>query len=196
MSESDYTRKRALEVVSVWWVFVVVGIASLVAGVILVLKPSNSLATLAVVFGIFLLVDGIAELISSFERGAQNRGLAAIVGVLAIIIGIALIRHPLHGVAAIGLVIGIWLVAAGVIRLVAAFAVSSHRLLSVVIALIEIVAGIVIVSDPHIGYSALAIIAGIWLILNGIGMTALGFAVHGAKSELSATPQVAGNGSG
>ena len=35
----------------VWWLFVAVGVASLVAGVILITKPSNSLATLAVVVG-------------------------------------------------------------------------------------------------------------------------------------------------
>jgi len=32
------------------------------------------------------------------------------------------------------------------------------------IALLEIAVGIVIVSDPHIGYTALAVIEGIWLI--------------------------------
>ena len=32
----------ALEASRLWWLFVVVGVASLIAGVILVLKPSNS----------------------------------------------------------------------------------------------------------------------------------------------------------
>jgi uncharacterized membrane protein HdeD (DUF308 family) len=190
--ESQDLTEQALDVARAWWVFVLVGVLSLIAGVIIVLQPSNSLATLAVIFGIFLLIDGVVELIRSFERAVENRALAAILGVLGIIVGIALIRHPFHGVAAIGLLIGIWLVAAGVIRLVRAFAVESHRLLGIVIALVEIVVGIVIVSDPHIGYTALAIILGIWLILNGIGLIVLGFAVRGAKSELSAPSQVAG----
>ncbi|HEY6397290.1 MAG TPA: hypothetical protein VIX82_07530 [Solirubrobacteraceae bacterium] len=65
---------------------------------------------------------------------------------------------------AIGLLIGIWLVAAGVIRLVRAIVVALHPVLHVVIALVEVFAGIVIVSDPHFGYTALAVITGIWLI--------------------------------
>ena len=35
-----------------------------------------------------------------------------------------------------------------------------------------------IVSSPHIGYAALALIAGICFILTGIGMLASGWAMH------------------
>ena len=101
-----------------WWVIVLVGVLSAVAGIILVFKPSDSLTTLAVIFGIFLLIDGIGELIASIAGTTDSRGLAAIIGVLGVIVGIALIRHPFHGVTAIGLLIGIWLVAAGIVRLV------------------------------------------------------------------------------
>ena len=110
-SDADSEREAG----RIWWVFVLLGVLSLVAGVILVIKPSHSLATLAVVFGIFLLLDGIVELISSFRR-EEGRALAAILGVLGVVVGIILIRHPTHAVNAIGLVIGIWLVAAGVVR--------------------------------------------------------------------------------
>lgn len=177
----------ALDVSRVWWVFVVVGLASGIAGVILVLKPSDSLATLAVVVGIFLLIDGIAELVRSFRRRVENRALAAIIGVLGVVIGIALIRHPFHGVTAIGLLIGIWLVAVGVIRLVSAIALGRRRLLNLAVAVLEIVAGIVIVSEPHIGYATLAILTGIWLILNAIATIAIGLAVRSLGPEPSAS---------
>ena len=51
-----------------WWLLLVVGALSVVAGVIILFKPSDSLATLAVVAGIFVLVDGIMELIASLSR--------------------------------------------------------------------------------------------------------------------------------
>ena len=162
------------------WVILAIGVLSVIAGVVLVLKPSHSLSTLAVIFGIFLLLDGIAELIQSFGRAVEHRALAAILGVLGIVFGLLLIRHPSGAVTTIGLLIGIWLVAAGIVRLIRAVYVGAHLALSVVIALLEIVAGIVIVSNPHIGYSTLAIISGIWLILSGLGVVALGVAVHRA----------------
>ena len=77
-----------------WWLLVLIGIVSVVAGGILVAKPSHSLATLSVIFGIFLLIDGIVDVASSFGRGEENRALTAIFGLLAIVIGILLIRHP------------------------------------------------------------------------------------------------------
>lgn len=167
------------EAARAWWLLLVVGIASAVAGVILVTKPSNSLATLAVIFGIFLLVDGIVELVASFGHPAEGRVVAVIVGLLGLVVGIILIRHPTHAVNAIGLLIGIWLIAAGALRLLRAVAVPG--LLQAVIAVVEIVVGIVIVSDPHIGYATLAILTGIWLILNGLGMIGLGLAVRKAR---------------
>ena len=166
-----------------WWVIVLVGVLSAVAGVILVFKPSNSLTTLAVIFGIFLLIDGIGELIASIAGTTDNRGLAAIVGVLGVIVGIALIRHPFHGVTAIGLLIGIWLVAAGVVRLVRSLVGATRSVLGVLVALLEVFVGIAVVSDPHIGYATLAILIGIWLIVSGIGTIALGVTVHRAAQS-------------
>jgi uncharacterized membrane protein HdeD (DUF308 family) len=179
------TEEDARDASRFWWGFVLLGLASAAAGVILVLEPSNSLATLAVVVGIFLLIEGIAELIRSFGHTVDNRALAALIGVLGVVVGIALIRHPFHGVTAIGLLIGIWLVAAGAVRIVVAIA-SGLTFLRLVVAVVEIVAGIIIVSDPHIGYATLAILTGIWLIVNGIATIAVGLAVRGAARETRA----------
>lgn len=184
MRQVELSDEEALEVAQLWWLILLLGLASTAAGVIVVLRPSHSLATLAVVFGIFLLIDGITEVVSSFRRD-DSRALAAILGVLAIVIGIALIRHPFHGVTAIGLLVGIWLVTAGVIRLVRALAVGVRPLLQALVAVLEIAVGLAIVSDAHIGYTALAVIAGIWLILNGIGTMALGAGLRGLESESS-----------
>lgn len=157
----------------------ILGLVSIAAGVILVLRPSDSLKTLAVVVGIFLLVDGIVELVESFGR-SESRALAAIIGVLGIVIGIALIRHPFHGVTAIGLLIGIWLVAAGIVRFVRALAERRRIVLQSIVALVQTLVGVAIVSDPKIGYTALALIVGIWLIFNGLAMMAVAFALRSA----------------
>jgi uncharacterized membrane protein HdeD (DUF308 family) len=164
-----------------WWLLVLIGVVSVVAGGILVAKPSHSLATLSVIFGIFLLIDGIVDVASSFGRGEENRALTAIFGLLAIVIGILLIRHPTSAVSAIGLIIGIWLVAAGALRLLRAFTFGGHVVLRVLIALLEIVVGVIVVSDPHIGYATLAILLGIWLIINGLAWIGLGIVVRAAR---------------
>lgn len=181
---STTARERAEpDLTSAWWVVALLGIASLIAGVIFVAEPSNSLATLAVVFGIFLLLDGIVALVSSFRAEEGGRALTAIIGVLGIVIGLILLRHPTHAVNAIGLVIGIWLVAAGAVRLVRAMVERNRLILHLALAALEIVVGIVVVSDPHIGYATLAIVVGIWLILNGLGMIAAALLLRAVRSD-------------
>ncbi len=91
------------QLTSGWWLVFLVGLLSLAAGVILIFKPGDSLATLAVIAGIFLLLDGILELIGSFMRRTANRGLVALIGVITAIVGVLLIRHPVGGVTAIAL---------------------------------------------------------------------------------------------
>lgn len=144
---------------------VLVGVLSIVVGVIILAKPGSSLQTLAVIAGIFLLVDGILELVAAFMRGTENRGLVALLGVLTAIVGVLLIRHPVGDVTAVALLIGIWLIAMGVIRFVTAFDASRHRGWHALAGALELIAGIVIVANPNIRYATLAILVGIGFML-------------------------------
>lgn len=175
MNRIVVTRDMAHDLRAVSWLVGLIGLMSVAAGAILVARPGQSLKALAVVMGIFLLLDGIAELVSSVGD-PENRTAGVILGVLGVIIGIVLIRQPFHGVNAVGLLIGVWLIAAGGIRLVRAIVQGVRPVIHSLIALLEVAVGVAIVSDPHIGYTALALIAGIWLIANGIGMLALAIA--------------------
>jgi uncharacterized membrane protein HdeD (DUF308 family) len=161
-----------------WWLLTLMGVVSLVAGGILVAKPSQSLNVLAVVFGIFLLVDGIIALVWALTNHGPSRTLEIVVGVLGVVFGLILVRHPSHVVALIGLLIGIWLVAAGAVRLVRG--IETRSVWRIGIAVLEIVVGIVVVGDPHIGYATLAILTGIWLIINGIATIGLSLALRQA----------------
>jgi uncharacterized membrane protein HdeD (DUF308 family) len=166
-----------------WWLALLIGALSIVAGVIVILKPSNSLSTLAVITGIFILIDGILELVTAVRGDTQNRGLFAVIGALSVIAGVLLIRHPLGGVKAVALLLGIWLIAAGVVRFVAAFGAPDHRVWRICVALVLAVFGIVIVSSPHIGYATLALITGICFICYGLGMLGVAWAMHTIRNE-------------
>jgi uncharacterized membrane protein HdeD (DUF308 family) len=161
-----------------WWLPVLAGVVSIAAGIIILAKPSNSLATLAVISGIFILVDGIVELAMALSRRSENRGAAAVLGVLSVIVGILLIRHPIAGVVAVALLLSAWLIAAAVVRFVLAFESPEHRLRGIAVALVLAAAGIIIVASPNIGYATLALIAGLGFIGYGVGMVMLGLAIR------------------
>jgi uncharacterized membrane protein HdeD (DUF308 family) len=177
------------EATRMWWLPLATGLLSVIAGVIVLAKPGDSLATIAVILGIFVAVDGIVALVSSLRRGTENRGLAALVGVLSLVVGVILIRHPIAGVTAVALLIGIWLIVVGAIRFVLAFAEDERRFWHALVALIELIAGIVIVSSPGIGLATLALLVGIGLIVNGTSLVVLGFVLHGARHDQPSATQ-------
>jgi len=184
MSDSSIAREHIRELGRFWWVPAALGGLSLLVGVIVLIKPSNSLGTLAVIAGLFVLFDGIAQLVSSLSRYTENRGLTALLGVLNLVIGILLIRHPIAGVTAVALFIGIWLVVAGTLRLVLAFEIDDGRRgWHMIVAVVEVIAGVVIVASPGIGFATLALLVGFAFIVNGASMLLLGLAMRTAARE-------------
>jgi uncharacterized membrane protein HdeD (DUF308 family) len=182
MNEPDLTRDEIRAATSAWWLLVMIGLLGVAAGVVVLLKPEDSLSFLAVVAGIFILASGIFDVAISFSRRTPNRGLAAVIGALSAVVGVLLIRHPIGGVLFVALLIGIWLIAIGVVRFVEAFD-SDRRAWGIVVALLEIVAGIVIVATPPIGFATLALLTGIAFILNGVAIFALGWIMHTVRHE-------------
>jgi uncharacterized membrane protein HdeD (DUF308 family) len=169
-----------------WWLALLIGVISIIAGIIVIAKPSHSLSTLAVIFGIFILFDGLLELAGALIGGTENRGLLAVMGVISVIAGVLLIRHPLGGVRAVALLIGIWLIAAGMVRFIAAFETPENRVWRIVVALILGIFGVIIVGSPNIGYATLAVITGIGFICYGLGMLVVGWAMRLVRHEASA----------
>ena len=94
MSDASSEQPGGLDWVSEWWLVLLVGCLSVIAGVIILAKPSDSLATLAVIAGVFVLVTGIVELVASLGRERADRGFLAVWGLLTVIVGVLLIRHP------------------------------------------------------------------------------------------------------
>jgi uncharacterized membrane protein HdeD (DUF308 family) len=166
----------------VWWLVLVIGLVGVAAGVVLIAQPSKSLSFLTILVGVVLLLYSLVALFAAIVGDARHRVMSAVAGVLGIIVGVALIRDPFVGVTAVGILLGVWFVAAGAIGLVSIFGPRRHRLLRALLALAEIAIGIFIVSKPHIGYTTLAIIAGIWLILSGLGTLAFALAVRRATA--------------
>jgi uncharacterized membrane protein HdeD (DUF308 family) len=173
---------------AIWWILGVVGLLSIAAGVIVLVEPSISLKTLAVIAGIFFLIDGIFEIVRAIVGGMESRGLLALLGAISAIAGVILIRHPIQSVVAIALLVGLWLLTVGIVHFVRAFAEHDHRWMTVAIAALEMIAGIVIVASPGIGVATLALLVGISLILRGIAMCAVAWVTRSVLHGHGAAP--------
>lgn len=171
---------------SIWWLTALLGVISLGVGIFFVASPHETLSTFTVIAGIVLLIDGaLAVLASIFGRG-EGRGLVATIGVLSLIAGLILIKHPFNALVVFVLILGIWLVAAGVVRVIVAFSDREARGGNLVLAAIDLIAGIAILAWPDLTLSTLAVIIGIFLIIRGLAAIYLGFELRAAFKELEA----------
>ncbi len=84
-----------------WWLVLIEGIALLILGLLLLARPAMTTIILVQVIGIFWFIDGIFRIIGIFiDRTAWGWSLFA--GILGIIAGIIVLRHPLWAPAVAG----------------------------------------------------------------------------------------------
>ena len=172
-----------------WLATLVLGVLTLILGIIVSFHPSGSLNVVAVLFGILMILSGIFHLIRIFDRDERHRIWAGIAGLLFIVIGVVLIRHLHLTVALIGLVIGITWVVQGLTALIGGLSggVREGRAWWIAFGVISVIAGIVVVSAPVTSVNALAVLLGIWFIIMGIFEIVAGFLLRRAIRATTTT---------
>jgi len=155
---------------SSWQSTLVIGVLTLILGIIVSFHPTGSLNVIAVLFGVLMILSGIFHLIRVFEPAELNRVWAGISGLLFIVIGVILIRHLHLTRALIGLFIGITWIVQGLAAIIggAAGGARGGRGWWIAFGLVSIVAGIVVVATPTSSLNVLAVLLGIWFIIMGI----------------------------
>src|SRR5262249_56374287 len=94
-----------------WVAALVLGVLTLILGLIVSLHPSGWVNVIAVLLGVLAILSGIFNLIRVFDPQEAHRVWQGIAGLLFIVIGVILIRHLHLTRAIIGLIIGItWIV--------------------------------------------------------------------------------------
>ncbi len=172
MSPTDSTLEAPAhqleEAVRLWWLLLLGGLASLIVAVLLLVWPSETLATVALIVGIYLLLGGCIQIGLAFAAPSDARTGALLRGALAGIAGLIIVRHPGDSTLVVALAIGIVLVITGVLKLVAVTAADSGRGWLLLGALLDIAIGIVLVAWPQFGVNSLAILLGIVLLARGL----------------------------
>jgi uncharacterized membrane protein HdeD (DUF308 family) len=178
-------------VTSLWWVFLLFGVITLGVGVFFVVSPNETLSTFTVIAGVFLLVDGVLALFGSISSSGEGRGLLALIGVLSAVAGLVLIKNPFDTLVVFTLIVGVWFVVAGIVRFVVALSSPEGRGGGIVTAILDLVAGAVILAWPDLSLSTLAVIIGIVLILRGGVFIVTGWLLRKLDDDLPSRPSTA-----
>lgn len=183
-----------------WWAVALRGAIAIIFGVLALFWPGITVAVLVIMFGAYALVDGIFALVSAFSgKNKESRGLMALIGVVGILFGLATLIWP--GITAIALVflIGAWAVVTGITEIVAAIRLRKEikgEWLLIASGVISVVFGLLLWLAPGSGAIALAWLIGIYAIIFGVMLVALGFRLHkmdgkAGSTSATGTPRVA-----
>ncbi|HZC25796.1 MAG TPA: HdeD family acid-resistance protein [Actinopolymorphaceae bacterium] len=155
-----------------WGSVLAVGCVSVVLGIMVLAWPDVTLGILAVLLGIQILVYGVfcvAQAIAAQDIDGGRRVLVAVLGVVAIIAGILVLRSITHTLVILASLLGLFWVIAGVVGIVSAFMGKAEpgRGLAVVSGVLSVVAGIIVLAYPTASLTVLVVVLGIWLVVFG-----------------------------
>jgi len=151
---------------------VAVAVVGLILGIAALVWPGATLVTIAVVFGLYLLMSGIFRIsvaIFSSTSGGVWRWLGAVLGVLLVAAGIYCLVNPDRSLAILAWVIGFGWIAEGIIDVMAGVqGLVSPAWLAVVSGVVSIIAGIITFTLPSLAIQTFLVFGAILLIVVSI----------------------------
>ncbi|HEY4466006.1 MAG TPA: HdeD family acid-resistance protein [Streptosporangiaceae bacterium] len=106
----------------------VLGVLSLIIGLYAIRHVLLTLLALALLLGIFWVVNGAVELFTALShREMPSRGWTAFMGVLSIVAGIIVLAYPGISLLTLAIVLSVWLLFFGIMQITLAFRLRSLR---------------------------------------------------------------------
>lgn len=168
---------------SPWWLILLEGIAAVIIGIFLLISPGMTTLVLVQFLGFYWLFSGVLSLVGLFvDRTSWGWKLCA--GILGIIAGLIVIRHPLWSAVLIPttlvLILGILGLVEGIVKIVQAFKGGGGGM--AVLGILSFLFGIFLLFAPLMAALALVIVLGIFAIIGGIAAIVLAFRTRNAPA--------------
>jgi uncharacterized membrane protein HdeD (DUF308 family) len=153
-----------------WPAVLVLGIITVGFGVLVLAWPGETLAVISILIGLQLVLLGLFRLIAAFSESAAAPGLTGFVGVLVLIAGIIVLRHPFGTATVLATILGVIWIVSGAVDAIDAIANgdSGDRAVGVLGGVVMIVAGVVVVSWPDPTVEVIAWVTGFYLVVHGL----------------------------
>jgi uncharacterized membrane protein HdeD (DUF308 family) len=167
--EADQPPPTVLLMINSWQATMILGLVTIVLGVIVTAHPNGSLRVTAVLIGIAAMVSGLFQLIRAADRTAHHRLWLGICGLFFIALGVVLIRHLHLTLALVGLLVGLSWIIQGIAGLMSAFCGPREGAVWwAAFGSVSLIAGIVVTASPLSSVTVLAVLVGIWLLVIGL----------------------------
>src|ERR1700756_4104223 len=172
-----------------WKSTLVSGILTLTLGILVYVLPGDSILIAAVLFGIYLLITGIAQVVFAFSLhvSAGGRVLLFISGAASLILAVLCFRSLQDSILLLAIWIGIGFIFRGVATAVSAISDPTlpGRGWEIFIGVITLIAGVIVLASPFESLATLILVVGIWLIVIGVFEAVSAIGIRSASKNLT-----------
>ena len=178
-----------------WWLFTLRGVFGIVFGCLALAFPGPTMLSLVLLFSAYMLVDGVAEIISAVRAMRRNGrwGFLIFAGLLNIAVGICAFLWPGLTVLAFVLLVASWAIVTGALMTAAAFRLNIEhgRSWLVLGGLLSLAYGALLILTPLIGALVLTWWMGAYALAFGIALVIFSFRLRSRQYQ-GASPTAVG----
>jgi uncharacterized membrane protein HdeD (DUF308 family) len=174
-----------------WQMLLARGAVAVVFGIVAIAWPISTAITLVVLWGVWALMDGVSSLVQAMRPGPGiARALLALSGVVALGAAFLAILRPVSAAVALTWIVGIWLIARGVLGLILASSASSSALrwFTVAGAGLDLLLGALFAANPGRSAVGISAVLGIIALLWGLVFLVLALMLRKEVMPLEAPP--------
>jgi uncharacterized membrane protein HdeD (DUF308 family) len=176
-----------------WGLVLSYGLVTIGLGLVLALWPDETLKVLAVLIGIQLILTGVFRLVlavASRSLDGGSRAITGLFGALAIVLGLLCLRSPLQTVLVIGMILGVWWLAAGLVDIVGAMrsSGSQRRGWDLGLGVLSTLAGAFLLVNPEVSLGVLVIVVCVWLFSYGFIAVVAGLVLRSEERRTTDAP--------
>ena len=159
-----------------WWLILIEGILAIIIGILLFTSTAQTMAGLVIFLGLYWLIKGIFDIISIFVDHTAW-GWKLFIGIIGILAGIVILRHPIVSTAVIPAiftwVLGFYAIVAGIVMLIQAFKGGGWGI--GIMGVIGILIGIFLLANTLLSAKILIWLSGFVLVFGGIAAIVIAF---------------------
>src|SRR5499433_46484 len=135
---------------SIWWIFLLQGIAGIILGLMLITAPGATLLVIVTFLGFYWLITGVLALVRIFVDRSIPWIWSLLSGIVGILAGLLVLRHPLLASVTVPtvlvIILGVQGLFMGVLEIIEGF--QGGGIGSFMLGALNILVGLVLLSSP------------------------------------------------
>ena len=165
---------------SIWWIFLLQGIAGNILGLMLITAPGATLLVIVTFLGFYWLITGVLALVRVFVDRSIPWIWSLLSGIVGILAGLLVLRHPLLATVTVPtvlvIILGVQGLIMGVLEIIEGF--KGGGIGSFILGVLNVLVGILLLSSPVAAALVVPLVFGILLLIEGVAHIVWAFRVR------------------